>query len=142
MGVSQKYVYLSGGPHNKDHNMLGSILGSPCFGKQPYRPSRLFPFLPQRSQSQSSGPTASSRTSVPSVPIVARVPSIAKAPPSHTHHGHAPVDDEMLAMASLHCPRNALRAFPVVLPAYVCSSGDLLWTPLQVFRQVCNHFEL
>ena len=25
-----------GGPHNKDYNMLGSILGSPCFGKLPF----------------------------------------------------------------------------------------------------------
>ena len=37
MGVSQNKGYLVGGvPHNKDHNMLGSILGSPCFWKLPY----------------------------------------------------------------------------------------------------------
>ena len=28
--------YLFGGPHNKDHSTLGSILGSPCFGKLPF----------------------------------------------------------------------------------------------------------
>ena len=26
-----------GGPNNKDHNILGSILGSPYFGKLPFR---------------------------------------------------------------------------------------------------------
>ena len=26
-----------GGPHNKDYSILGSILGSPHFGKLPYR---------------------------------------------------------------------------------------------------------
>ena len=25
------------GPHNEDHNILGAILGSPCFGKLPYK---------------------------------------------------------------------------------------------------------
>ena len=28
---------LFGGPHNKDYSILGSILGSPYFGKLPYR---------------------------------------------------------------------------------------------------------
>ena len=31
MGVSQSYRYLSGGPHNKDYSILGSILGFPLF---------------------------------------------------------------------------------------------------------------
>ena len=29
--------FLFGGPHNKDYSILGSILGSPYFGKLPYR---------------------------------------------------------------------------------------------------------
>ena len=32
MGVSQNKGYHSGGPHNKDYNMLGTILGFPYFG--------------------------------------------------------------------------------------------------------------
>ena len=32
MAVSQMY----GGPYNKDYSILGSILGSPDFGKPPY----------------------------------------------------------------------------------------------------------
>ena len=32
-GVSQNYGYHFGGPNNKDENILGSILGSPYFGK-------------------------------------------------------------------------------------------------------------
>ena len=36
MGVSQNYGYLFGGPNNKDYSILGSILGSPYFGKLPY----------------------------------------------------------------------------------------------------------
>ena len=28
---------LFGGPYNKDYSILGSILGSPYFGKLPYR---------------------------------------------------------------------------------------------------------
>ena len=35
MGVSQNKWYLSGGPYNKDHSILGSISGSPYFGKLP-----------------------------------------------------------------------------------------------------------
>ena len=35
MGVSQNYGYLFGGPNNKDYSILGSILGSPYFGKLP-----------------------------------------------------------------------------------------------------------
>ena len=35
-GVSQNYGYLFEGPHNKDYSILGSILGSPYFGKLPY----------------------------------------------------------------------------------------------------------
>ena len=31
--ASQNYGYLCGGPHNKDRIILGSILGSPYFGK-------------------------------------------------------------------------------------------------------------
>ena len=34
--VSQKQGYLFGDPHNKDHSILGSILGSPYLGKVPY----------------------------------------------------------------------------------------------------------
>ena len=30
---------LFGGPNNKDYSILGSILGSPYFGKLPYIPS-------------------------------------------------------------------------------------------------------
>ena len=37
LGVSQNYGYLFGGPHNKDYSILGSILGSPYFGKLPFR---------------------------------------------------------------------------------------------------------
>ena len=33
MGVSQEYVYLFGGPHNKDYSILGSILGYLNLGK-------------------------------------------------------------------------------------------------------------
>ena len=36
MGGSQSYGYLFGGPHNKDYNILGSILGSPFLRKLPY----------------------------------------------------------------------------------------------------------
>ena len=36
MGVSQNSGYFFGGPHSKDYSILGSILGSPYFGKQPY----------------------------------------------------------------------------------------------------------
>ena len=36
MGVSQNQGYLFGGPHNKDSNILGFILGSPHFGKLPH----------------------------------------------------------------------------------------------------------
>ena len=35
LGVSQNSGYLFGGPHNKDYSILGSILGSPYFGKLP-----------------------------------------------------------------------------------------------------------
>ena len=35
MGVSQNYGYPFEGPHNKDCSILGSILGSPYFGKLP-----------------------------------------------------------------------------------------------------------
>ena len=35
--VSQNDGYLIGGPHNKDCSILGSILGSPYFGKLPCR---------------------------------------------------------------------------------------------------------
>ena len=39
MGLCQNYGYHFGGPNNKDcnHNIFGSTLGSPCFGKLPYR---------------------------------------------------------------------------------------------------------
>ena len=37
MGVPKNYGYLFGGPYNKDYSILGSILGSPYFGKLPYR---------------------------------------------------------------------------------------------------------
>ena len=33
--VSQNQGYLIGGPYNKDYSILGSILGSPYFGKLP-----------------------------------------------------------------------------------------------------------
>ena len=33
MGVSHTQGYLIGGSHKKDYSILGSILGSPCFGK-------------------------------------------------------------------------------------------------------------
>ena len=36
MGVFQNYGYLFGGPHSKDYGILGSILGSPYFGKLPH----------------------------------------------------------------------------------------------------------
>ena len=38
MGVSQGlgFRYLFGGPYNKDYSILGSILGSPSFGKLPH----------------------------------------------------------------------------------------------------------
>ena len=35
--VSQNYGYHFGGPHNKDHSILGSILGCPYLGKVPFR---------------------------------------------------------------------------------------------------------
>ena len=37
MEVSQNYGYLVKGPNHKDYSIFGSILGSPHFGKQPYR---------------------------------------------------------------------------------------------------------
>ena len=37
MGVSQNKGYHFGDPHNKDYSILGSILGSPYFGKPPYK---------------------------------------------------------------------------------------------------------
>ena len=42
MGVSQNYGYHLRGPHNKDYSILGSILGSPFFGKLPHDPALLF----------------------------------------------------------------------------------------------------
>ena len=36
MGDSQNRGYLFGGPNNKVYSILGSILGYPNFGKQPY----------------------------------------------------------------------------------------------------------
>ena len=36
MGVSKNYGYHLGGPSNMDSSILGSILGSPYFGKLPY----------------------------------------------------------------------------------------------------------
>ena len=33
--MSQNWGYFFGGPHNKDYNISGSILGSPDFGKLP-----------------------------------------------------------------------------------------------------------
>ena len=36
MGLSQIRGTLFRGPYNKDYSILGSILGSPCFGKLPY----------------------------------------------------------------------------------------------------------
>ena len=36
LGVSQNEGYLNGGPHDKDYSILGSILGSPSFGKLPF----------------------------------------------------------------------------------------------------------
>ena len=42
MGVSQNYGYLLGGPNNKDYSILGSILGSPYFGKLPYTPNIIY----------------------------------------------------------------------------------------------------
>ena len=36
MGVSQNSGYLFGGSNNKDYSILGSISGSPYFGKLPY----------------------------------------------------------------------------------------------------------
>ena len=38
MGIPQKYGYLLGGSLNEDYSSLGSILGSPHFGKLPYEP--------------------------------------------------------------------------------------------------------
>ena len=37
VGVSQNQGYHFGGPYNKDYSILGSILGSPYFGKLPCR---------------------------------------------------------------------------------------------------------
>ena len=36
MGGSQEEGYPFRGPHNKNYSILGSILGSPKFGKLPY----------------------------------------------------------------------------------------------------------
>ena len=36
MGFPKIRGALFGGPHNKDYSILGSILGSPYFGKLPY----------------------------------------------------------------------------------------------------------
>ena len=40
LGVSQNWGYHFRGPHNKDYSILGSILGSPHFGKLPFHNSR------------------------------------------------------------------------------------------------------
>ena len=40
MGVSLNWGYHFGGPNNKDYSILGSILGSPHFGKLPYSACR------------------------------------------------------------------------------------------------------
>ena len=46
MGVSQNRGNpFFGGPYNKDYSILGSILGSPYFGKLPYTYSK-FPVVP------------------------------------------------------------------------------------------------
>ena len=37
MGGSQNSGYHFGGPNNKDYSIMGSILGSPYFGKLPYK---------------------------------------------------------------------------------------------------------
>ena len=46
---------LFGGPNNKDYNILGSILGSPYFGKLPFRvyldPPTWVPFLGKETDS-------------------------------------------------------------------------------------------
>ena len=34
--MSQNYAYISGGPHNKDYSILGSIWGPPILEKLPY----------------------------------------------------------------------------------------------------------
>ena len=39
MGVSQNWGYLLRGPYDQEHRILGSILGSPYFGKLPSLPS-------------------------------------------------------------------------------------------------------
>ena len=45
MGVSQNEGLPYWGSHNKDYSILGSILGSPYFGKLPYNPYiTQFPF--------------------------------------------------------------------------------------------------
>ena len=46
MGVSQNQGYYFGGSYNKDSSILGSILGSPHFGKLPYRDytGSIFPY--------------------------------------------------------------------------------------------------
>ena len=36
IGSSQNYGYPFGGPYSNDYYILGSILGSPYFGKRPY----------------------------------------------------------------------------------------------------------
>ena len=40
MEASPNYGYHFGGHQNKDYNLLGSILGSPSFGKLPYSPPK------------------------------------------------------------------------------------------------------
>ena len=39
LGVSSSSGYHYGGPNNKDYGILGSILGSPYFGKLPIMPN-------------------------------------------------------------------------------------------------------
>ena len=58
IGVSQNWGYLFGGPHNKDYNLLGSILGSPFLGN-----------YQMTSQTDCSGPAhlASKRTCIKAV---------------------------------------------------------------------------
>ena len=43
-----EFPYLFGVPYNKDYSILGSILGSPYFGKLPYRPQTTNPDRRQR----------------------------------------------------------------------------------------------
>ena len=67
---------LLGGPHNKDYSILGSIVGSPDFGKLPYTDN-------QERQSHRKGLRASSHAEVEGIEKIAKLSYF-----ENGHRGH------------------------------------------------------